>query len=63
MPSGRLRVYNGVVMKTLDEITDILRHQKPYLSERYGVTEVGVFGSLVRGDQRADSDIDVAVTR
>jgi predicted nucleotidyltransferase len=48
-------------MKTLDEITEILHCQKPYLAERYGVTEVGVFGSFVRGEQRADSDIDVLV--
>jgi predicted nucleotidyltransferase len=48
-------------MKTLDEITDILHCQKLYLAERYGVTEVGVFGSYVRGDQHPDSDIDVLV--
>jgi predicted nucleotidyltransferase len=48
-------------MKTLDEIKHILQAQMPYLAERYGVTEVGVFGSYVRGDQRPDSDIDILI--
>ena len=54
-------MYNGLAMKTLDEIKHILHAQKPYLAERYGVTQVGVFGSYVRGDQDPDSDIDVLV--
>jgi len=28
---------------------------------RFGVREIGVFGSFARGDQRADSDVDVLV--
>ena len=48
-------------MKTLDEIKDTLHGQKPYLAERYGVTEIGVFGSYVRGEQDPDSDIDVLI--
>jgi predicted nucleotidyltransferase len=48
-------------MKTLDEIKHILQSQKPYLAERYGVTEVGVFGSYVRGEQGPDSDIDILI--
>jgi predicted nucleotidyltransferase len=56
-----MRVYNQDIMKTLDEIKHILQAQKPYLAERYGVTEVGVFGSYVRGDQRPDSDVDILI--
>jgi predicted nucleotidyltransferase len=48
-------------MKTLDEIKDILRAEKPYLAERYGVAEIGVFGSYVRGEQCPDSDLDILV--
>ena len=48
-------------MKTLAEITEILRAQKPYLAEKYGVTEIGVFGSYVRGQQRPDSDVDILI--
>jgi predicted nucleotidyltransferase len=48
-------------MKTLDEIREILQAQKPYLAEKYGVTEIGVFGSYVRGEQCPDSDLDVLI--
>ncbi len=48
-------------MKTLIEIQAILLTQKPYLSEKYGVTEIGVFGSYVRGEQRPDSDLDILI--
>ena len=48
-------------MKTLDEITKLLQEQKPYLAERYGVTEVGVFGSYVKDSQDSDSDIDILI--
>ena len=48
-------------MKTLDEIREILQAQKPYLAEKYGVTEIGVFGSYVRGEQHPDSDLDILI--
>jgi predicted nucleotidyltransferase len=50
-----------LAVKTLDEIKEILQAQKPYLYEKYGVTELGVFGSYVRGEQRTDSDIDILI--
>jgi len=48
-------------MKTLAEVKQILHDQKPYLAERYGVTEIGVFGSYVREEQRPDSDLDILI--
>ncbi len=48
-------------MKTLTEIKQILQAQKPYLAERYGVIEIGIFGSYVRGEQGPDSDLDVLI--
>lgn len=48
-------------MKTLAEIKEILEVQKPYLAEKYGVTEIGVFGSYVRGEQRPGSDVDILI--
>ena len=48
-------------MKDLPEIRQILQAQKPYLYEKYGVTEVGIFGSYVRGEQRPDSDVDILI--
>ena len=43
------------------EIKEILRTERPYLAEKYGVTVVGVFGSYVRGEQEPDSDIDILI--
>jgi len=48
-------------MKTVDEIKKILQAEKPYLEAKYGVTDVGIFGSYVRGEQRPDSDLDVLI--
>jgi uncharacterized protein len=48
-------------MKEFNEIRKILREQKPYLAEKYGVEIVGVFGSYVRQEQRSDSDLDILI--
>jgi uncharacterized protein len=52
------------VAPTLLQVTGILerlREQMPELAERYHVSYLGVFGSYVRGEQHADSDLDVLV--
>ena len=48
-------------MKTLNEIKQILTEQMPILKERYGVKEIGLFGSYLREEQKPTSDIDVLV--
>ena len=48
-------------MKTIAELEQTLQAQKPYLAEKYGVTEIGIFGSYVRGEQRPDSDLDILI--
>ena len=48
-------------MKSLNEIQQALREQKPYLAEKFGVRIVGVFGSYVRQEQRPDSDLDLLI--
>jgi hypothetical protein len=48
-------------MKTRDEIIERLRRAKPQLLREFGVTRIAVFGSYARGDQRAESDVDVLV--
>ena len=48
-------------MRTLSEIEKILRDQKPILRERFRVKEIGIFGSVVRGEQKETSDIDLLV--
>ncbi len=42
-------------------VIETLREHKEEIKERYGVKRIGVFGSYVRGDQKATSDIDVLV--
>ena len=34
---------------------------KPLLAQRFGVTRLALFGSTVRGEARANSDVDVMV--
>ncbi len=46
---------------TLDEIRLCLRAMLPDLRGRYPIASLGVFGSWVRGEQRADSDLDLLV--
>lgn len=49
-------------MTDLVKIRQILQTQKPYLYQEYGVTEIGVFGSYVRGEQNDDSDLDILIS-
>ena len=49
-------------MKSLDEILDRLRAEKPLLQETYHVSELGVFGSVSRGEAESTSDIDIVVS-
>ena len=48
-------------MKTLEEIKEILKQHKSKLKEKFGVKEIGIFGSFVRGEQRRKSDVDIFV--
>lgn len=48
-------------MKTLGEIKKILTKHKAEVQEKYGVKEIGIFGSFVRGEQKRQSDIDILV--
>jgi hypothetical protein len=46
-------------MKTFDEIKEVLRRHKEAFREQYGLKEIGIFGSYVRGEQGAESDLDI----
>jgi uncharacterized protein len=48
-------------IKTRDDVIRELNHLKPELEERYGITRIGVFGSLARNEAHNDSDIDIVV--
>jgi predicted nucleotidyltransferase len=43
------------------QVLDVLRHLKPELVRRFGVTRLALFGSTVRNEARVDSDIDIVV--
>ncbi len=45
-----------------DEALTLLREHKPVLAARYGVVELALFGSTVRGEARPESDIDILVS-
>ena len=44
-----------------EKTVQILRAHLPELRERYGVCELRLFGSCLRGEQRKRSDLDVLV--
>ena len=48
-------------MKTKEEVIKVLKHELPYLKQRYGVSNVGLFGSYSRNEQTEHSDIDLLV--
>lgn len=47
--------------KSLADIRRIVEARKPDLERDYGVVSLGVFGSVVRGESRPGSDIDMLV--
>lgn len=48
-------------MKSVQEITEILKKHKEELKEKYKVKEIGIFGSYIRGEQKETSDVDILV--
>ena len=46
-------------MKTLSEIQHILHDHSSELRDRYGLMNLAVFGSVVRGEARENSDVDI----
>ncbi len=48
-------------MKTLREVVSIVRSLKKEIEEKYKAEIVGIFGSVVRGEQKEGSDIDILV--
>ncbi|RLJ00334.1 MAG: nucleotidyltransferase [Candidatus Aenigmatarchaeota archaeon] len=48
-------------MKTMRDIKRILARHKKELKERYGVKEIAIFGSFVRGEAKEGSDLDILV--
>ena len=48
-------------MKKIDVIIEKLRKNKPVVEKKYGVKNLEVFGSYIRGEQKKGSDLDILV--
>ena len=46
----------------LKEILLILRKLLPFISQKYGIASIEVFGSYVRNQQNINSDLDILVS-
>jgi predicted nucleotidyltransferase len=44
-----------------DEVLEILRCYKAEFAAQYGVTELGVFGSVARDEAGTESDVDIVI--
>jgi predicted nucleotidyltransferase len=44
-----------------DEVITKLRPELPHLLAKYAVLELYLFGSVARGEERPDSDVDFAI--
>lgn len=48
-------------MKTTQEYLQILRDYKALKAVQYGISRIGIFGSVARGEQTEKSDVDICV--
>jgi len=48
-------------MKEIDHILNKIRNHKPEIAKEFHIKEIGVFGSYIRGEEQANSDIDILV--
>jgi len=46
-------------MKSTEEYLQILRDKKNYLTNKYQIAHLALFGSVARNEQTEDSDIDI----
>jgi len=44
-----------------DDILTILREYKQAFAEKYGILEIGVFGSVARDEATSESDVDICI--
>lgn len=58
-----LRYMAGTVLplRSVKPVIAQLKTIKPLLKEKYGVVDIGVFGSYARGEETEGSDLDILV--
>ena len=59
--NGTGRIYYICKMTDLATIKQILVQLKPELVEKYHISSIGLFGSIVRPDFKPTSDVDIIV--
>ncbi len=48
-------------MKKIEDIKEITYKHRNELTQQYGLKEIGIFGSYVRGEQTEESGLDVLI--
>ena len=48
-------------MKSREDVLKALREARPRLQARFPISRIALFGSYARGEQRADSNVDILV--
>ena len=48
-------------MKTTADFLRLLQNYKTAAASKYGIRRIGIFGSVARGEQTANSDVDIVV--
>jgi hypothetical protein len=48
-------------VKTIDEAKAVLKEHKAEMAQKYEISEIGIFGSFSRAEQKKKSDIDILV--
>lgn len=53
--------HSMILMKTTEEYLELLRAYKALKAIQYGILRIGIFGSVSRGEQTPQSDVDIFV--
>ena len=48
-------------MRTTADYLRLLQSYKTAVADKYGIRRIGIFGSVARGEQTVNSDIDIVV--
>ena len=46
-----------------NDIINKLKVLKPLLKEKYGIEEFAIFGSVARGEEKENSDVDIVILK
>ena len=63
LATGKEVKSNNLKLSANTAIIEKLKTLKPILKDRYGIEEFAVFGSVAKGTDTKDSDVDIAVLK